>query len=315
MIERPDAAQLMAGPLGQWLTEQSQVREDARALSRKRFTIAVPALVLGAFVWWTFVPIIWNFRIFLFIVIAFFALAWAYKPRAEAISRMKTGINSAIAGAVGLTYEEKREAGAGFALARLFDMLPGYTRSSFEDFWSGEIAGHPFELFEAHLEQKRSSGKSSHYVTVFRGAIMRFGFGTPFHGTTLLTRDGRYRKFLIGGRKDRIKAGGLEMECVDLVHPDFEDMFDLYSTDQTEARYLVDPVYCEQLIAIEHAFAGKKIRTLFHEGQALVILEMDNMFESGSLDSSRDRELLERTCQQFGSLADLANALDKERRR
>ncbi|MXP09288.1 DUF3137 domain-containing protein [Pseudoblastomonas halimionae] len=314
MIERPDAAQLMSGPLGEWLQTQHDVRRQAKAASNKRFLIVVPCLLVGALLWWAIIPDIGAMRPFIYVAIAMFALFWAYRPRAEAINRMKTGINSAIAEAVGLMYEEKREAGASFALARAFDMLPGYTRSSFEDFWSGEIAGHPFELFEAHLEQKRSNGKNSHYVTVFRGAIMRFGFGTPFHGTTLLTRDGRYRKFLIGGRKDAISLGDCQLDLAELVHPEFEDAFDLYTTDQTEARYLVDPLYCERLIAIEDAFAGKDIRTLFHEGQLLVIVELKNMFESGSLDSSRDRALLERTCEQFGTLADLANTLDKERR-
>lgn len=313
MIERPDAAQLLDGPLGDWLGEQHHVREDAKAASNKRFLLAIPALVVAGLAWFTLVPISENLRLFLFAVIGFFALVWAYKPRAEAVAHMKTGINQAIARAVGLDYVEKREPGPAFETARKFGMLPRFNRSGFEDFWSGEIAGHPFELFEAHLEQKRSSGKNTHYVTVFRGAIMRFGFGTPFHGTTLLARDGRFRKFF-GGRKDTVEAGGLELGCVDLVHPEFEDAFDLYSTDQTEARYLVDPVYCERLIAIEEAFSGNEIRTLFQGGEVVVIVEMKNMFESGSLDSGKDRHLVEKTCEQFGTLADLANALDKKKR-
>ncbi len=314
MIERPDAQALMAGELGSWLSDQHHVRENARAASNKRFMFAIPALVLAGLAWFTFVSMVWNFRLFVFIAAAFFALAWAYKPRAEAVKRVKTGINQAIAQAVGLDYAEQREPGSGFDLARSFRMLPRHDRSNFEDFWSGEIAGHPFELFEAHLQERRQSGKNSHYVTVFRGAIMRFGFGTPFHGTTLLARDGEFRRFIFGARKDSVTLGGIELGFANLAHPDFEDVFDLYSSDQTEARYLVDPVYCERLIAIEEAFEGSDIRTLFHGGEVLVVVELENMFESGSLDSDHDRVLLERTCNQFGSLADLANALDKKKR-
>ena len=38
------------------------------------------------------------------------------------------------------------------------------------------------------------------------------------------------------------------------------------------------------------------------------------MFESGSLDASKDRELVQRTCDQFMSLVDLAAALNEPAR-
>lgn len=51
-----------------------------------------------------------------------------------------------------------------------------------------------------------------------------------------------------------------------MVHPDFEDAFTVFTTDQTEARYLVHPTYIERLIALENAFQGKDIKTLFKDG-------------------------------------------------
>lgn len=52
MIERPDVDQLLAGPLGEWLARQAQVREDARAVSNRRYTIgAAIVLPLLAVLW------------------------------------------------------------------------------------------------------------------------------------------------------------------------------------------------------------------------------------------------------------------------
>ena len=72
-----------------------------------------------------------------------------------------------------------------------------------------------------------------------------------------------------------------------------------------------DEVYVERLIALEQAFAGKKIRTLFHSGELTVVLETEDMFESGSMNAARDRELVEKCVGQFLSMADLAATLNE----
>ena len=85
------------------------------------------------------------------------------------------------------------------------------------------------------------------------------------------------------------------------------------TSDGVEARYLVHPTYVEKLIALENAFAGQKIRTLFAAGELTVVLEATNMFESGSLDARRDRELVEACVNQFMSMAELVGALNEVR--
>lgn len=314
MIERPNVDELLAGELGQWLQGQAQVRDVAREKSNSRLVIAAfIVLPLAAFL--LFGPgFSGAFKMWIIAAAAMGAGWWVYSPRAKAIKQTKEGINSALARALGLDYAHDTEAGLGFARAHAFSMLPSFDRSSFEDMWSGEIGGRRFTLHEATLKQRRSNGKNTRYVTVFSGPVMTITFDRRFHGITLLERAGKHRNFLFFGEKDTLKVGDRELRKVDMVHPEFEDEFTIYSTDAVEAKYLAHPSYVERLIALEQAFSGKKIRALLMDGEMTVVLETRNMFESGGMDANRDREMIETCIDQFMSMAELAATLNEPAR-
>jgi len=315
MIARPDIEALIAGPLGQWLDEQTLVREKARELSHSRWWKA--AMIGGPLLLflWILTPAWFQFNGFVTMAVGAAGFAWGQMPRSKAIKDVKVGINQAIARALELDYQLEVEPGSGFEISRRYELVPGYDRSRFEDLWHGDIAGRSFSLHEAHLKERRGSGKNRRYVTVFRGAILTIGFTRRFHGTTLIEREGRHRKLLgLGGRKDSVKFDGHQLDYVDLVHPDFEDAFDVFSDDQVEARYIVHPEYVERLIAVQKAFTGKDIRALFSKGELVIVVETENMFESGSLNAADDRSRIQRTVEQFASLADLAMTLNEPER-
>jgi len=305
MIERPDVDALLAGPLGGWLEEQAVDREEARALSIRRWwngaIVALPLIAAGMFL----IPIPFDFKVFAAGAICMGVFAWGQWPRRQAIKKVKQGINQAIAQALELDYAAEFKPGKHFGLVREFRMLPKYNRSKFEDLWSGTVAGHGFLLHEAHLEEKRGSGKNRRYVTVFRGVIMAITTSRDVHATTLLERAGKHKGWF-GGRKETLHFGGMTLDYVDQVHPDFEEMFAIWSTDQVEARYIADPIYIERLMEIERAFRGKNIRALFHRGEMILAIQTGNNFESGSLYARNDRRKIENTIHQFASLADLA---------
>jgi hypothetical protein len=316
MIERPDVDTLMAGPLGEWLQRQAVVRAEAKAKSNRRFMIAGVVLVpvLGLF-WVASFFGDWNEELKMFLSFAGLAGGggWAYAPRAKAIKETKRGINQAIAGALGLTYSDEFEPGHGFDLCKTYGMLPSYDRSSFDDLWSGNLAGKPFTLHEAHLEERRGSGKNQRWVTVFRGAILTIGFDRQFHGTTLVERNKKHQKWF-GGQKDYVTFNGHRLDCADMVNPDFEDVFTVWSDDQVEARYLVHPRYIERLVEVERGFGGENVRCLFKGGELAVAIESGNMFESGSLDASEDRARVQTCVDQFMRLVGLCEALEEPAR-
>ena len=300
----------MAGDLGQWLQAQVSVREEARAKSKRRF-LWLGAGVLGLVVLLLSASIGDQLSLFLIFATAMFGAVWAWRPRAEAVKAVKTGINEAIARALGIAYMHDCAAGAGFRRARAHRMFKSYSRSSFEDLWQGDLGGLAFSLHEAHLEQKQGSGKNSRWVTVFRGPIITIAGARQFHGVTLLERAGRHSKMLWFGEKEEIELDGVKLARADMVHPDFEDAFTVYTSDQVEARWLVHPTYIEKLIALEDAFNGRDVRALFKDGELTIVLSSSNMFESGSIDATRDRANVERSIDQFMAMAELATSLNE----
>ena len=312
---RADVQGLMGGELGQWLAEQSTMREEAQQKAQWRWTwSAVVLLPLLALLWfgldWGFVP-----NIMISVIAGGVAGAWGYQPIVEAKKAIKVGINSAIARNLGISYEHDVEPGAEFQAAKLYGLVPRHDRAAFEDRWFGSLEGHRFNLYEAHLEEEQGSNDNQKWVTVFRGAIIDMSFGRNFHSTTLLQRRGKHKKwFGLGGRKDSVKFKGHQLDYIDQVHPDFDAVFEMYSDDQVEARVLAHPSYVEHLVALERVFQGEAVRALFHKGEVVIAVESENLFESGALDAQGDALRVQKTSEQFATLANLAMALNQNQR-
>ena len=302
----------MAGPLGQFLEEQRSVRADAKAQAWGRLwksaVVAIPLmLAVLIFVPFDFVPKLWACG-----AVGTLILGWTRMPIHTATKRVKVGINEGIAAALGMTYSLDGDGGREFKLAKRFGLVPSHQKANLEDFWSGELEGHTFMLHEAHLRKRRGSGKNRRWVTVFRGAIIRIGSGRSFHGTTLVHRAGQHESwFGFGGKKDSVDFDGHRLDAINMVHPDFEDRFDVWSDDPVEARYLVDPLYVERLLALEDAFSGSGVCSLFVEGDIIVAVRGGNMFESGSINPEADRRMVENCARQLAAMGHLAKQVQE----
>lgn len=310
---RVDVDRLLAGPLGEWLEQQAEVRAGAKKQAGNRLFLSLLVMLPLIAASLVLMDRIGNLPLWGSGILLTIALAWSQSPKHRARKAVKIGINQAIAGALGLAYSIDFEADGSFASALAHRLLPGHDRASFGDHWSGSVGGSAFDLYEAKLEERRSSGKRQRWVTVFRGVVIAIGCRRRFHGTTLVARDGRFRS-LFFGRRDAVELEGRTLQHVTLTHPDFEDAFDIWSTDPVEAQYLVHPVYVERLIALEESFRGDDIRALFVEGRIIVVINAPDLFESGSIDASEDRGLVERTVSQFGRMTDLAETLNEPAR-
>lgn len=315
MIARPDPDALLAGPLGQWLNDQAGLRASTRAKAQHRFYGAVGAAALVAFgviIRGGPVPVAGE----LGVLIGAGGFAWMAWTRGPVEVKIKAGINTAIAQALGLDYSTVVTDPQPFERACAFDLVPRHDAANTEDQWSGALGGQRFCLHEAKLAEERGSGKDRRTVTVFAGVLMAVSFARPFSGVTLIRRKTRglgLIKALLGD-KEAITVNGLRLQRVNLVDPRFEDRFEVWSSDQVEAHYLINPSYGERLVAIEQAFKGDKLRAVFAHGELLIALDSDNLFESGSLEASDDRQRLEQSIAQFGALADLAVQLNERPR-
>lgn len=312
MADYPTAQGLMSGPLGGWLQGQIAVREEAKAKARRRVGIGAAILVPLALLMFALLDADVDDKMMLAFGAGALAYGWSRLPIIAAKKTVKAGINAAVAEALGLTYRIDCEEGEEFTRADRFRMFPSWDKAAFEDRWEGAVQGFPFSLHEAHLKEWQGSGKSRRLVTVFRGSIISIGFAQTFHGVTLVTREGKHDR-LFFGKRDQVELDGLLLDAAPMVHPDFEDVFDVFTTDQVEARWIVHPVYIEKLIAIEDAFKGENIAALFAGGAVVIVLACGNLFESGSIDPGEDERKLDDTIDQFQRLADLALALNTVR--
>lgn len=218
----------------------------------------------------------------------------AYQPLAKLGKKLKQEYCGAIAEAMGASFQM-----GGFdppSLGRLKDLrlLPSYQRSSFEDLFHGDHKGASFDLYEGHLEQRSTDSKGrTRYSTVFRGQLIRMHFPREFLGVTIVRRDAGVFNVFGGGNN-----GGRKLERVRLVASEFEKAFEVWGTDQVEARYLLHPVMMERLIELERGLKGKRIRCAFEGGDLLVAVEGGNLFEPGDLfkplvDPTRARRILD----------------------
>lgn len=308
MIVAPDVNTLMENGLSDWLNSQA----DARAKAKEKFywtggggivvglLVAVILLILGA----------QQFAMFAGIFIAGAFIAWAMHIRQQMINALKQGMNGAIAASLGIEYSVTAFSGNEFELAKQFRLVPGYDDAYFEDQWHGAINGTDFLMYEAKLTEERGSGKSRRTVTVFQGIVLRFQFARPFLGTTLIRREGF--KFTLFG--DDKSFDGVTLERLNMVDPRFEAEFDIYGNDPVEGRYLLHPAYCERLLALEQEMRGAKLSALFSQGDLIVTMHTDKMFESASLSAEEDRTGLARTITQFASITQLIQLLNERPR-
>lgn len=222
------------------------------------------------------------------------ALVIAYQPIAKASRKLKREYCAAIAAAMGAVFQMEGFSPPALERLKHLKLLPDYDRSSFEDLFSGDHKGARFDLYEAEFKRRTSDSKGrTRYTTVFRGQLIRMHFPRDFLGVTVVRRDMGVFNVFGGGA-----ANGGKLERVRLVDPEFEKAFEVWGTDQVEARYLVHPVMMERLLELERGLHGKRLRCAFEGGDLLVAVEGGNLFEPGDMfkplvDPARARRIVE----------------------
>lgn len=152
-----------------WLESQEGRRRQARLLRwliiGGGFAVLAAWLVLVLTGDWS------EFWLFVITVLGIIVIAVGNIPISKLQSDVKAFVMEKLAGFFRFSYAAKPD----FADAPYFTelrMLPIHDNRSFEDGIEGGIKGVPFRMVEAHLTQRRKSGKSHKNVTVFRGLLL-----------------------------------------------------------------------------------------------------------------------------------------------
>ncbi|MDE7074733.1 MAG: DUF3137 domain-containing protein [Odoribacter sp.] len=178
-----------------------------------------------------------------------------------------------------------------FRKSKLFHTTPDRYHS--EDLICGKIDKTAFSCAEIVAEEKHVSTNSKgqrreYWVDIFRGFFFIADFNKDFRGETLVYRNS-WIKF---GRGQRVK----------LENPNFEKQFDVFSTDQVEARYILTPNLMERLLELDARFPGK-ITVSFRDSSVIIAIpDSTNHFEAGIWKCLLKSNKLER---EFGTLVSL----------
>lgn len=270
---------------------------------QRRFTIIGVVLAIAAFAACAFLIKAKNgdadgriIGAFVAVFIGGGMIAWGGTALSKLGKETKLMLIEPVSSEFGLGYQVAPGQPQEMATFRSLGLVPGWDRSKYEDRLTGARNETPFDFFEAHLEEKRTTTDSkgrtrTTWVTVFRGQCLVVKFHKQFNGVTKVYRDMGLMNWV-----GKIGQMG-KFQKVKLEDPVFEKAFEVYSTDQIEARFILTPDFMERLLGLERAFKGKQVRCAFSGGEMFLCCEGKDLLEPGSMyrkmdDLGRVREML-----------------------
>jgi hypothetical protein len=173
-----------------------------------------------------------------------------------------------------------------------------------EDLFYGKRGKTTYKFSEVHAEERRtrtdSKGRTkTYYVTVFKGIFMMADFNKHLTTTTRVIKggDGFFEKLFAGKTK------------VTLENPIFEKIFNTYSTNQVEARYILSPAMMERILELQELFDTKINLSFTGNHVYLAINIYTNHFEP-KLGKKIDVKQLERIYQEIEACLKIIDTLD-----
>ncbi len=204
------------------------------------------------------------------------------------------------------------------------ELFASYNRRSCDDGFSGIYNDVPFSISETHLQYVRHSGKRRTYYTVFKGVIINVAANKNIKDKTIVTTKWDYqtkrgfgfwnvvlsllplvfyivfipdktsmRYFLIGTIIAIVIIfilclffGKVEkpMNAIKLEDPVFSKKFNVYSSDEVEARYLITTAFMDRFTKLNTSFGSNKAKCSFYGDSIMFAISTNkNLFEMGSI--------------------------------
>ena len=170
-----------------------------------------------------------------------------------------------------------------------------------EDLIEGCLDKTSFICSEVHAEERRArstkNGVQYYWEDIFKGFLFIADFHKEFQGETTVLRDSFF--------KIKMGASRVKME-----NPDFEKVFDVFSTNQIEARYLITPSMMERMLKLDSNFK-KGITISFRNSTILVAIpDSKNRFEADVWSSLSDMSILKSDFAVLQSLLEIVDELN-----
>ncbi|CAH0533328.1 hypothetical protein VST7929_01194 [Vibrio stylophorae] len=159
-----------------------------------------------------------------------------------------------------------------------YQLFPKFHHGTLNESISGTYQGLRFTVQEFELKRERSNNGKSSSEIVFTGIGIDIQCPKPFQGTTLVQTDkGTISRFF-----ERQKMARVRLE-----DPKFERTFEVYGSDQIEARYLLSTAMMERLLHLTTIY-GDKIQACFEQNRLFILIPskhdyfcgLDNLYQA-----------------------------------
>ena len=189
-----------------------------------------------------------------------------------------------------------------FEEIKKYKIFPSATDCSNDDVIEGKYKNLDILIQESKLTHN-SGGKNSHTVTDFDGLIIKVTSNKNFTGTTIV-------------RPDSYSSSIRDLKQVHLEDPVFERIYNVYSTDQIEARYLLTTAFMMRLQHAGRVFSqnpNERHQTycVFDKGHIFLFLSSsENFFEVFyPFKTVLNRKIYERVYEQMVAIFELIEEL------
>lgn len=305
MIRLPSDRQSFSG-FGSFFAAELEPLLAKREIVRKRalrdaFAICVPTAIIALLIIWKLGPDLGH-------IIAAIAATLGFGAAAARLSKAREEIThdvlEKIATRMGFQYLRSLSRPAYCATFERLGLLPRFNIEEWEDAIAGTHDGVDFTLVETHLKY-RTKGKKRQTRTVFHGQLLVIDYHQDFAGETVIKRD--------ADLLNRFTRPDRKFQNVGLASPVFEKAFEAWSTDQVEARTLLDPIMLERFQELDRLFEGAKLRAAFSGGKLLVAMEVGDKLSIGSMFTSlRNPERMEKILKEFDLIFDLIDVASRQ---
>lgn len=208
----------------------------------------------------------------------------------------------------------KYRRGGFFPLVDVYDhhILPPYAAKQVEEGFSGKFKDFKIEFQDFFIGPVRRFYDGLGYRSVltienYYGLVMKVELNKRFKHHTVLLPAKEQKSFLANLPNENL----FFHEDVNMVYSGFTRHYVCLSTNQIEARYILDPAVMERFVKLAESFGTDKISASFKDNQMVIVLRpVLNLFEIGSLRDPVTVLTIERTLHQIYALRQIAEIFE-----
>lgn len=185
-------------------------------------------------------------------------------------------------------------------------LFSDFTSNKGDDFFIGTYDGVQITIAEEKLQKPQDMSimniSYEHQQNIFYGVCILLEMNKNFEGQTIGLCDRGWRNVFYCPK-------GLQR--VRLEDNRFEKVFEIYTENQIEARYLLTPAFMERLLKLQKLYGGKGIQFSFKDNKLLIsIATKQNMFETNSFfQSNLNRKTIDLAFEQFYTVCSIVPLL------